>query len=79
MTTGIHTLQVIKWTSQTDSETPLDADSADARTEGNQFRLVGHKWVFVLDTRDTGMSRGRWQIVATLSDGSLHTAWVQMK
>lgn len=79
VTTGIHTLQVIKWTSQTDSETPLDADSADARTEGNQFRLVGHKWVFVLDTRDTGMSRGRWQIVATLSDGSQHTAWVQMK
>lgn len=79
VTTGVHTLKVVKWTSETDSEIPLDADSDDPRTDGNQFRLAGHKWVFVLDSRDTGMSRGKWQIVATLSDGSQHTAWIQLK
>jgi hypothetical protein len=25
------------------------------------------------------MSRGKWQIVATLSDGSQHMAWIQLK
>jgi hypothetical protein len=36
-------------------------------------------WHFNLDTRATGMSLGLWQLLATLSDGSQHAAWIQLK
>jgi hypothetical protein len=77
--TGVHTLQAVKWSSQTDSDPAIDATPSDAATTGNQFRLVGDEWHFNLDTKATGMSIGRWQLIATLSDGSQHSVWVQIK
>jgi hypothetical protein len=77
--TGIHTLQAIKWGSQTDSDPAIDATPAEAATSGNQFRLVGSEWHFNLDTKATGLGTGIWQLIATLSDGSQHTVWIQLK
>ncbi len=77
--TGVHTLQAIKWTDETTSATPIDATPTDAATTGNQFRLTGSDWHFNLDTLATGMSAGKWQLIATLADGSQHTAWIQIK
>jgi hypothetical protein len=79
ITTGVHTLQVIKWSDETTSEPALDATPTDAATTGNQFRLVDSQWHFNLDTKVTGMSVGKWQTLATLSDGSEHSAWIQIK
>jgi hypothetical protein len=77
--TGVHTLQAIKYSSQTTGETPIDATPTDAATTGNQFRLSGTEWHFNLDTKATGMSAGIWLLRATLSDGSQHSAWIQLK
>lgn len=77
--TGIHTLQAVKWTDETTSEAPLDATPTDPATTGNQFRLTGSDWHFNLDAEATGMSTGKWQLTATLSDGSQHSAWIQIK
>ena len=77
--TGVHTLQAIKWSSQTDSDPAIDATATGAATTGNQFRLVGSEWHFNLDTKATGMSSGKWQLIATLSDGSQHSVWIQLK
>jgi hypothetical protein len=40
---------------------------------------VGSEWHFNLDTRATGMSVGKWQLLVTLSDGSRHSVWIQIK
>jgi len=78
--TGIHTLQAVKWSDATDAAAPIDATPTDAATTGNQFRLVsGSQWQFNLDAHATGMSIGKWQLIATLSDGSQHSGWVQIK
>jgi hypothetical protein len=77
--TGVHTLQAIKWSSPTKSASPIDAAPTDAATSGNRFRLAGKEWYFNLDTRATGMSVGKWQLIATLSDGSQHSVWIQIK
>ncbi len=77
--TGVHTLQVMKFSSATNGDAPIDATPSDAATAGNQFRLTGDEWHFNLNTKATGMSVGVWQLVATLSDGSQHYAWVQIK
>jgi len=77
--TGIHTLQAIKYSNQTTSDTPIDATPTEAATTGNQFRLTGDEWHFNLDTKATGMSTGVWLLRATLSDGSQHSAWIQIK
>lgn len=58
---------------------PIDVSPQDAATTGNQFRLTDGEWHFNLDTKATGMTRGIWQLVATLSDGSQHRAWIQVK
>jgi hypothetical protein len=79
VTTGVHTLQVLKWTSQTNAMPPIDATPSDAATTGNQFRVGESQWTFNLDTKATGMSIGKWQLVATLSDGSRHDVWIQLK
>jgi hypothetical protein len=76
---GIHRLQVIKYSNATTSGTPIDATPADAATTGNQFFLTGNEWHFNLDTRGTAMSTGIWQAQATLSDGSAHQVWIQVK
>jgi hypothetical protein len=79
VTTGVHTLQVVKYTSTTTFGSPIDATPQDAATTGNQFRLTGSDWQFNLDTRSTGMSVGIWLFVATLSDNNQHSAWIQIK
>jgi uncharacterized repeat protein (TIGR03803 family) len=79
VTTGIHTLEVIRWTSATTSDLTIHAISTDVATTGNQFRLVNGHWQFNLDTFATGMVIGQWQLVATLSDGSQHKVWIQLK
>jgi len=77
--TGVHTLQATKWSNQTHFDPAIDATPADAATTGNQFRLADGQWHFNLDTRATGMSAGKWQLIAMLSDGSQHTVWIQVK
>jgi hypothetical protein len=77
--TGTHTLQAVKWSSETNSDAPIDATPTDAATTGSQFRLVNGEWHFNLDTKATAMSSGKWQLVATLSDGSQHRVWIQVK
>jgi hypothetical protein len=48
-------------------------------TTGDEFVLEGGEWHFNLDTKDTAMTTGIWLLQATLSDGSQHTAWIQVK
>lgn len=79
VTTGIHVLQAIKFSDATTAGTPIDATPRDAATTGNHFRLVGEEWHFNLDLRGTGMTTGIWQLTATLSDGTEHLVWVQIK
>jgi hypothetical protein len=80
ITTGIHTLQMIKYTSAVDSDPAIDATPTDAATTGNQFRLTGTEWHYNLDTKRTpGLSAGTWLIKATLLDGSVKTVWVSIK
>jgi hypothetical protein len=77
--TGVHRLQAIKYSGSTSAGTPIDASPQDAATTGDQFRLVDDQWHFNLDTKGTGMSTGIWQLTATLSDGSQHQVWIQLK
>jgi hypothetical protein len=80
LTTGVHTIQVIKFSNATTSDQPVDATPTDAATTGNQFRLTDAatgEWHFNLATKS--MSKGVWQIKATLSDGSTHTAFIELK
>ncbi len=79
VTNGLQTLQVIKYTSATTSEPPIDATPRDRATTGNEFRFTDGEWHFNLDTKGTGMSVGVWQLVATLGDGSEHRAWIELK
>jgi len=76
---GIHRLQVIKYSDQTTSGSPIDATPTDAATTGDQFRLTDSQWELNLDTKATGMSAGIWLLRATLSDASQHSAWIQIK
>jgi hypothetical protein len=76
--TGIHTLQAIKYSSMTTAETAIDATPTDAATTGNQFRLTDSEWHFNLSTK-SGFSKGIWKLVVTLSDGSQHEVWIEIK
>ena len=76
---GVHRLKAIKYTDATTSDSPIDATPQDAATSGNQFRLTDGQWHFNLDTKGTGLSTGLWQLIATLSDGSQHSVWIQLK
>jgi hypothetical protein len=58
---------------------PIDATPQEAVTSGNQFVLRGDEWHFNLDTKATGLTKGIWQLIATLSDGTEHTVWIQGK
>jgi hypothetical protein len=80
LTTGVHTIQVIKFSNATTSDPPIDATPTDAATTGNEFRLTDSatgEWHFNLSTKSLTM--GVWQIKATLSDGSMHTAFIELK
>lgn len=76
---GVHTLQVVKWNNNTTAAEPIDASPADAATTGNQFRWADDHWQYILDTGATGMAVGTWEIRATLSDGSKHSAFIGIK
>jgi hypothetical protein len=79
--TGVHTLQAIKYSSGTTSDPAIDATPTDAVTTGNQFRVTdaaSGEWHFNLSTQ-SGFSKGTWKLVATLSDGSQHEVWIEVK
>ena len=80
--TGLHRLQAVKYSDETTAAAPVDATPQKAQkaaTTGNQFVLTGQDWHFNLDPKATGLSKGIWQLVATLSDGSAHYVWIQIK
>lgn len=80
LTTGVHTIQGIKFSNTTTSDRAIDATPTDAATTGNQFRVTDAatgEWHFNLAT--TSLSTGVWQIKAMLSDGSMHTAFIELK
>ena len=57
--TGVHTIQVVKFSSATTSDPPIDATPTDAATTGNEFRLTDAatgEWHFNLAT--TSFSKG---------------------
>ena len=78
VTTGIHTLRAYKYTGATTSDVAIDATPADAATTGNQFRYTG-QWTYNLDSKAQGFTHGIWKFVATLSDGSSHEVWIELK
>jgi hypothetical protein len=80
LTTGIHTLQAIKYSNSTTSDAPIDATPTDAATTGNQFRFADGQWHFNLNTKALASSgQGIWLIKATLFDGSTYSVWVEIK
>ncbi|MFZ0061836.1 MAG: YDG domain-containing protein [Pyrinomonadaceae bacterium] len=79
ITTGIHTLQAIRYSTSTASDPPIDATPTDAATSGNQFRLTDSQWHFNLSTKGALFNQGTWLLQATLEDGSLHTVWISLK
>jgi hypothetical protein len=79
ITTGIHTLQAIRYSTSTASDPPIDATPTDAATTGNQFRLTDAQWHFNLSTKGALFTQGTWLLQATLEDGSLHTVWISLK
>ncbi len=80
LTTGVHTLQAIKYTNATDGDTPIDATPTDAATVGNQFRITGTEWHFNMNTKAIGNGgHGTWYLEATLFDGSKYHVWVSIK
>ena len=80
LTTGIHTLQAIKYSNATTSDSPIDATPTDSATTGNQFRLTDGQWHYNLSTKGLGSSgQGIWLLKATLFDGSTYTVWIEVK
>jgi hypothetical protein len=80
LTTGIHTLQAIKYSDATTSDAPIDATPTDAATSGNQFRLTDSEWHYNLNTKSFGANgQGIWLLRATLFDGSTYSVWVSIK
>jgi Bacterial Ig-like domain (group 3)/MBG domain (YGX type)/Galactose oxidase, central domain len=80
LTTGIHTLQAIKYSNSTTSDPAIDATPTDSATSGNQFRLTDGEWHFNLNTKALGgNASGVWLLRATLFDGSTYTVWVSVK
>jgi len=77
--TGVHTLHAKKYSSQTTADAPIDATPQGQATSGNRFELKGGEWHFNIDTRITQLTTGIWQLLATLSDGSRHHVWIQIK
>jgi hypothetical protein len=80
LTTGVHTLTAIKYSSASTSDPAIDATPTDAATTGNQFRLTDGEWHFNLNTKGFGNNgQGIWLLKATLFDGSSYTVWVSIK
>ncbi|KAB2964258.1 MAG: hypothetical protein F9K16_04700 [Thermoanaerobaculia bacterium] len=79
VSTGAHTLSTVLWSSVTEPGVPIEATSQGNGTAGNRFRWTGDEWIFNLDTLATGMSRGQWELVLTLEDGTTHRVWIQIQ
>src|SRR4029079_14428224 len=80
LTTGIHTLQAIKYSDATTASPAIDATPTDAASTGNQFRLTDGDWHFNLNTKGFGNNgQGTWLLRATLFDGSTYSVWVSIK
>jgi MBG domain-containing protein/galactose oxidase-like protein/Kelch motif protein len=80
LTTGVHTLQAIKYSNATDGDSPIDATPTDAATAGNQFRFTGTEWHFNMNTKALGgNAQGTYLLKATLFDGSSYSVWVSIK
>jgi len=80
VTTGNHKLQIVKYSDLTTGDSPIDASPQEAVTTGNLFlHLTGTEWHYNLSTKISGVTPGIWQIAVTLSDGSQHKAWIQIK
>ena len=82
VTNGIHQISVTKCGNQICPATAIDATPKDMATTGNLFKLSNATtglWQFNLSTKTTRMTRGTWQIIATLSDGSVHSAFISLK
>jgi hypothetical protein len=79
VTTGIHILQAIYYSSAVDSDSAIDASPTDAATTDNQFRLTNPEWHYNLSTKGAGFKAGTWLLKATLWDGSVHTVWITIK
>jgi uncharacterized lipoprotein YddW (UPF0748 family) len=79
ISSGIHTLQAIKYDTAVSSQPAIDATPTDAATTGNQFRLTDTgEWHFNLKAGD-GFSKGTWLLVVNLSDGSTKSVWISLK
>ena len=80
LTTGVHTLQAIKYSNATDGDPAIDATPTDAATDGNQFRITGTEWHFNMNTKALGgNAQGTYLLKATLFDGSTYSVWVSIK
>ena len=80
LTTGIQTLQAIKYSDATTASPAIDATPTDAATTGNQFRLTDGEWHYNLNTKGFGNNgQGTWLLKATLFDGSTYSVWVSIK
>jgi hypothetical protein len=84
VTTGKHTISFTKCSTQvsTTSVAVDDTPKKEPATSGKLFQLADPttgQWKFNLDTRRTGLSRGRWKITATLSDGTTHFVYIEIK
>jgi hypothetical protein len=78
VTTGNHTIQVSMCDGTAGGESAVDATPTDAATTGNLFQSDGPgTWHFNLATK--GLSAGTWKIIATLSDGSQHYVYIDLK
>ena len=80
LTTGIQTLQAIKYSNATTAEDPIDATPNDEATDGNQFKLTGTDWHFNMATKSLGANaQGKWLLKARLFDGSTYSVWIEIK
>jgi hypothetical protein len=80
LTTGVQTLQAIKYSNATDGDAAIDATPTDAVSTGNQFRFTGTEWQFNMNTKALGgNAQGTYLLKATLFDGSNYTVWISIK
>ncbi|HXI83382.1 MAG TPA: PxKF domain-containing protein [Verrucomicrobiae bacterium] len=76
--TGSHTIQLSKCDGTVGGESAVDASPTGGATTGNLFQPDGSgTWHFNLATK--GLSAGTWKIIATLSDGSQHYVYIDLK
>ena len=78
--TGDHMISAFRCDATTGGETAVDATPTDAATTGNLFRLTSAgtgDWHFNLSTK--GWPTGTYKIIATLSDGSEHFVYIDLK